>query len=129
MELTKILEAAVKNEASDIVLKDGRPPMVRVKGDLTAMPGAAPMTGDDLQSAANEILRDDTHRIRFTSERHADLAFDQPGLGRFRVNVFRQRGKVGIVFRVIPATIRSIAELNLLTEKPVTVGSIRRRYR
>jgi twitching motility protein PilT len=113
MEFTQILQAAVKHGASDVVLKDGMSPMFRVNGGLTRWAEASPLSPEQLQDAANTILRDDMHRLRFATERHADLTFDQPGLGRFRVNVFRQRGKVGIVFRVIPSHIGTVAELNL----------------
>jgi len=113
MKLSEILQAAVTQHASDIVLKDGRPPMLRVGGELVPCGGAAPLTADDMRAAATDVLHDDGHRVRFATERHADLAFDQPGVGRFRVNVFRQRGKVGIVFRVVPSMVRSIAALNL----------------
>ena len=113
MKLSHILEAAVDEGASDVVLKDGMPPMFRVRGDLTRWDGLGPLTPEMLQDTANAMLHEDAHRLRFASERHADLTFDQPGLGRFRVNVFRQRGRVGIVFRVIPSEIRTVAELNL----------------
>ncbi|HVO27588.1 MAG TPA: PilT/PilU family type 4a pilus ATPase [Candidatus Margulisiibacteriota bacterium] len=113
MELLEILAAAVKQNASDVVLKDGMPPMFRIHGILAACAGAPPLTGEMLQRAATLILRDDAARMRFLAERHADLAFDEPGLGRFRVNVYRQRGKVGIACRVILPRIRGIAELNL----------------
>jgi twitching motility protein PilT len=113
MDLTQILHAAVQQEASDIVLKDKRPPMFRVKGDLIPCPEAPALTAEWLQKMAAGILRDDTHRLRFATERHADLACDEPGLGRFRVHVFRQQGTVGIVFRVIPPRVRSATELNL----------------
>jgi twitching motility protein PilT len=113
MDLTQILQAAVEQEASDIVLKDGRPPMFRVRGDLIPCDGAAPLTVQQLQAATAAILSDDTHRLRFATERQADFAFDQSGVGRFRVNVFRQRGKIGIALRVVPARLRNIAELNL----------------
>lgn len=113
MDLTGILQAAVEEGASDIVLKDGRPPMFRVRGDLTPCPGAPALSAQQLQEAATTILQDDSVRLRFATERHADLAFDEPGLGRFRVNVFRQRGRIGIVLRGIPTEVRAIAELNL----------------
>ena len=113
MNLKSILQAAVEQGASDIVLKDGRPPMFRVQGEFAPCAGAAPLTIDQLQTAANDILSDDSTRLRFATERQADLAFDQPGLGRFRVNVFRQRGAVGIVCRIIAPQVRSLAELNL----------------
>ncbi|MBI4515345.1 MAG: PilT/PilU family type 4a pilus ATPase [Deltaproteobacteria bacterium] len=113
MELTDILHAAVNQEASDVVLKDGMPPMFRVHGTLRPCEEAGVLTSELLHEAMNWILADDTHRLRFATERHADVAFDQPGLGRFRVNVFRQRGKVGIVLRLVPPRIRSLTELGL----------------
>ena len=113
MDLTQILREALKQQASDVVLKVGRAPIFRVLGDLVECEGAEPCTAGVLQEAANNILRSDAHRLRFATERHADLALDLPGLGRFRVNVFRQRGTVSIIFRVIPPRIRRIAELNL----------------
>jgi twitching motility protein PilT len=113
MELLEILDSAVKQNASDVVLKDGMPPMFRVHGILVPCAGAPTLTAAMLQRAATVILHDDAARMRFVSERHADLAFDQPHLGRFRVNVYRQRGKLGIAGRVILSRIRGIAELNL----------------
>jgi len=113
MNLNRILQAAVEQQASDIVLKDGRPPMLRQHGELAPCNGAEPLTAEQMRNLASEILHDDTHRLRFATERHADLAFDLPGVGRFRVNVFRQRGKVGIVLRVIPQSVRSVTDLNL----------------
>ncbi len=113
MELSQVLRVAVEEHASDVVLKDGMPPMFRIDGELVPGADIPPLTADMLQHAAAVILRDDAVRLRFATERHADLAFDQPDIGRFRVNVFRQRGKLGIVCRVIPARIRGVAELNL----------------
>jgi len=113
MELELILEAAIKQNASDIILKDGGLPMFRLRGELSPMPGAEPLTPQDLQRAANRFLQDDAHRMRFATERHADLAFDEPDIGRFRINVYRQRGKIGVVLRVIPSAILDVHELNL----------------
>lgn len=113
MELETILQAAVQGHASDVLLKDGKPPMFRLRGELMPMPDAGPLTASELQEALTLLLRDDAHRMRFVSEHHADFAFEEPGIGRFRLNVYRQRGKVGIVMRVIPASIRGFADLGL----------------
>jgi twitching motility protein PilT len=113
MELNDILRAAVKHDASDLVLKDGMPPMFRVHGNLAPWKEIGPLTAEMLERAVNSILRDDSSRLRFATERQADLAFEQPDLGRFRVNVYRQRGRLGIACRLIPARVRGIAELNL----------------
>jgi twitching motility protein PilT len=113
MDFIEVLEAAVAQNASDVILKDGMPPMFRVHANLIPCTGAAPLTVEALQRAATCVLQDDTSRMRFATERHADLAFEHPGLGRFRVNLYRQRGKVGIAFRVVPPRILAITELNL----------------
>jgi twitching motility protein PilT len=113
IDLAELLRAAVAQEVSDIVLKGGRPPMFRIKGDLAPCTGIPGFSADELDELSTTLLRDDSQRMRFATERHADLAFDEPGLGRFRVNVFRQRGTVGIVLRVIPSQVRTVAQLNL----------------
>ena len=112
MTLDEILRAAVRSDASDVMLKAGNPPGVRIHGDLLPLPDVEPLTHEDLQAAV-DVLLDDYHRRRFTTALQVDLAYETPELGRFRVNVFRQRGELSAVIRVIPSRIRSVAELNL----------------
>ena len=112
MEIDDILRAAIKLDASDVLLKTGVPPGLRTQGDLVPLPDAPVMTSDMVQSAI-DVLMDDYHRRRFATELQADLAYETAELGRFRVNVFRQRGNLSVVIRVIPNRIRSVAELNL----------------
>jgi twitching motility protein PilT len=113
MYLAEILQAAVKNQASDVILKDGLAPVMRIHGELRPLAGATPLTGEELQNAASTVLYDERKRAKFDLERQADLAFDMPGLGRFRINVYRQRSKLGIVLRTIPTRMRTFDELNL----------------
>jgi twitching motility protein PilT len=112
MELDQILRAAIEANASDVMLKPGRPPGVRIHAELVPLPGAEELTHEDVQRAVDLIL-DDYHRKRFTNELQADLAYEAAEMGRFRVNVFRQRGDLSVVVRVIPNRIRSVSELNL----------------
>jgi twitching motility protein PilT len=112
MELNQILQQAVHQDASDVLLKVGVPPAFRLHGDLVPLPGAEALTHQDLQRTADTLL-DDFRRRRFESDMQADLAYETPELGRFRVNIFRQRGVLSLVIRVIPTRIRSIGELNL----------------
>lgn len=112
MDLQDILRTAVRIGASDVLLKIAAPPAVRIHGDLVPLPGAAPMNHDCVERAVDELL-DDFHRKRLAIELQADLAYDTADLGRFRVNVFRQRGELSAVIRVIPSYIRSVSELNL----------------
>src|SRR5262249_20608460 len=99
-------------DASDVLLKPGVPPGLRLHGDLVALPQAEPMTADDVQGMV-DLLLDDYHRKRFATALQADLAYETAELGRFRVNVFRQRGVISVVIRIIPAAIRTVGELNL----------------
>ncbi|MFN8627292.1 MAG: PilT/PilU family type 4a pilus ATPase [Candidatus Binatia bacterium] len=113
VDLAETLRAAVAEQASDVILKDGRAPMFRIKGELTEWQASPPLSAGELDDMARTLMHDDAQRMRFATERHVDLAFDKPGLGRFRVHVFRQRGSVGVAFRVIPPEVRQIAQLNL----------------
>ena len=112
MELSQILHLAVKQEASDVLLKVGVPPAFRLHGDLVPLPGVDPLTHQDLQRVADTLM-DEFRRRRFEAEMQADMAYETPELGRYRVNIFRQRGVLSMVIRVIPSRIRSFNELNL----------------
>ena len=112
MELNDILKIALKGGASDIHLKPGLPPMFRVDGALVPLKNGERIPPDELQKMAHGIMNE-SQRARFDETRESDLAYGIAGLGRFRVNVFQQRGTVGIVFRVIPFGVKSIDSLNL----------------
>jgi len=112
MELPEILAEAVRNDASDVLLKVGSPPAFRLGADLLPLEGAAELTPERMQQIVGE-LTDDFRRQRLEAEMQVDLAYEHPDLGRFRVNIFRQRGLLSIVIRVIKTDIRSIAALNL----------------
>ncbi len=114
MELSEILAEAVRNDASDVLLKVGVPPAFRVRADFLPLEGAAPLDGPAIQHIVDGLL-DGMRRERLAAEMQVDLAYDHPDLGRFRVNIFRQRGHLSLVIRVIPGRIRSVAELNLPT--------------
>jgi twitching motility protein PilT len=112
MELNEILTEAVRNEASDVLLKVGVAPAFRVRADFLPLEGAAPLDGETLQRIVDGVL-DERRRRKLTDELQVDLAYSHPDIGRFRVNVFRQRGFLSLVIRVIPNTIRNVAQLNL----------------
>jgi twitching motility protein PilT len=112
MELHDILRAAVEIDASDVLLKIAAPPAVRIHGDLVPLPDAVVMDHERLERAVDDLL-DDFHRKRLAVELQADFAYETPDLGRFRVNIFRQRGELSAVIRVIPSYIRSVSDLNL----------------
>jgi len=112
MDINEILKIAVKQGASDIHLKVGLPPVFRIDGSLFPLKNANRSTPDDIIMMAESIMnKTQVERLRNLSD--IDLAYGVPGLGRFRVNVFQQRGTLGIVFRSIPVKINTIME-NLL---------------
>lgn len=112
LNLNEILKVALKGGASDIHLKSGLPPMFRVDGALVPLKNGERILPDEVQKTAISIMNP-VQKERFEQNRECDLAYGIPGLGRFRVNVFQQRGTVGIVFRVIPFGVKSIEQLVL----------------
>ncbi|MFN8640944.1 MAG: PilT/PilU family type 4a pilus ATPase [Candidatus Binatia bacterium] len=111
MELNDILAEAIRNDASDVLLKAGVPRVPR--------PGGLPAAGG---RGTARRPRDRAHRRRHSRRQPAPQAGGRPAgrprllhpdLGRFRVNIFRQRGFLSLVIRVIPTRIRNVAELNL----------------
>ena len=111
--LQQALQYLCDQEGSDLHIKAGSPPMVRISGELTPLPMADPLTPDDTAQAVREMLRDPTRAQEMETEGEADFAYAVPGLARFRVNAFRQRGSISIVCRRIPYGITTIAELGL----------------
>jgi twitching motility protein PilT len=112
MELNDILSVALKSRASDIHMKAGLPPIYRIDGVLRPLPKAPRIAPDAIRKIAHEIMNE-RQRAHFDQTREVDLAYGVPGLGRFRVNIFTQRGTISMVFRVIPVDIPDIAHLNL----------------
>jgi twitching motility protein PilT len=112
MELQEICRVAMRRGASDIHMKVGLPPMVRVHGTLTALPSAPRMTQEVLGKMAWAMMSS-VQRDRFKADNELDMAWEVKGLGRFRVNVFRQRRHIGMVLRTIPSDVKTIDDLNL----------------
>ncbi|GAB4251925.1 type IV pilus twitching motility protein PilT [Deferrisoma sp.] len=112
MDLNRILEVAVRARASDIHLKAGLPPIFRRDSQLYPYKDAGRLAPEVLQRLAGEIMTP-AQRDVFEHQHEVDMGYGVPGLGRFRVNVFQQRGTVGMVFRVIPTEIKSVKELLL----------------
>ena len=112
MELNEILQVALKGGASDIHLKAGLPPMFRVDGSLVPLKDGRRLPPEDIARMALGIMSEH-QKGKFKTTNEVDLAYGVPGLGRFRVNVFQQRGTIGMVLRVIPFRIQSIEQLML----------------
>jgi twitching motility protein PilT len=112
MHVNDLLKTAVENGASDLHLKVGSFPMMRVSGALMPASEEARLTHEDTVAMAAAIMSA-AQRQKFKEAQEVDLAYSVPALGRFRCNVFQQRGTIGMVLRVIPTRIRSIEELGL----------------
>jgi twitching motility protein PilT len=112
MELLDLLKTAVEHRASDLHIKVGTPPTLRIDDKLVPVADTPRLSQDFVLGLAANIMNP-RQRERFKENCDLDLAYSVPGLGRFRVSVFQQRGAVGMVMRVIPTKILTIAELNL----------------
>ncbi|HEY8022162.1 MAG TPA: type IV pilus twitching motility protein PilT [Thermoanaerobaculia bacterium] len=112
MNINDLLKIAVERKASDLHLKVGGQPVIRVDGDLIPLAELKRLMQEDTIAMAFSIMNA-RQKQRFKEEYEIDIAYSVPGLGRFRCNVFQQRGAVGLVLRVIPARIQSIRELML----------------
>jgi twitching motility protein PilT len=112
MHVNDLLKVAVDNGASDLHLKVGSYPMMRVRGDLLPASEEKRLDHEDVVAMSAAIMSA-AQRQRFKDAQEVDLAYSVAGLGRFRVNVFQQRGTVGLVLRVIPMQIKTIDELSL----------------
>ncbi|HET6198734.1 MAG: type IV pilus twitching motility protein PilT, partial [Candidatus Acidiferrales bacterium] len=107
-----LLRRAVENKASDLHLKVGNHPYLRVDGILQPVADVPRITPEEMLSMAFSMMTN-RQKQKFKETAELDMAYGVAGLGRFRVNVFQQRGNVGMVLRVIPTKIRTIEELNL----------------
>ena len=108
--LHTLLVATVEAGASDLHLTPGRAPTARRDGALVAFEGTEQLTPADTERATHALLNE-AHLDELERNRQVDFSFGIPSIGRFRVNVFRQRGSYALALRVIPIRIRSIAEL------------------
>jgi twitching motility protein PilT len=112
MNINDLLKIAVERKASDLHLKVGSHPVIRVDGDLHPLVELKKLLQEDTIAMAFSIMNA-RQKQRFKEEFEIDIAYSVPGLGRFRCNIFQQRGAVGLVLRVIPARILNIKELLL----------------
>jgi twitching motility protein PilT len=112
MHVNDLLKIAVENGASDLHLKVGSFPMMRVHGMLMPAWEERRLTHDDTVAMSASVMSP-AQRQGFRDQQEVDLAYSIPSLGRFRCNVFQQRGTIGMVVRVIPMRVRTIEELGL----------------
>jgi len=112
MHVNDLLKIAVDSGASDLHLKVGTFPMMRVRGSLVPAMEDKRLEHEEMVSMAAAVLPVG-YRDKFKEQHEVDLAYSVAGLGRFRCNAFQQRGTIGMVFRVIPRNITSVDDLAL----------------
>lgn len=112
MDINELLKTAHSMGASDLHLKVGSHPILRINGELNPLTSENRLSQDDTLKIAFAVMSPGQREI-FKKRNDIDLAYSVPGLGRFRCNIFIQRGTIGLVFRVIPMRIPTIDELHL----------------
>src|SRR6266550_7267152 len=113
LDLTGLLRLMTENGGSDLHLVVGSPPLIRVDGELRRLKGSA-LSPDDTALVAHSITPAD-RRQDLERRSEADFAYSVPGVGRFRVNVFRQRGSISVVMRRVRTASASFEDLGLPT--------------
>ncbi|MFQ5817303.1 MAG: type IV pilus twitching motility protein PilT [Terriglobia bacterium] len=112
MNIDELLRTAVERKASDLHLKVGNHPYLRIEGHLAPLSEQSRVTPEDMLSMAFSMMTN-RQKQKFKETAELDMAYGVAGLGRFRVNIFQQRGNVGMVLRVIPTKIKTVDELHL----------------
>ncbi|MDY7538872.1 type IV pilus twitching motility protein PilT [Undibacterium sp. RTI2.1] len=110
MDISELLAFSVKNNASDLHLSSGLPPMIRVHGDVRRI-NLPPLDHKDVHGLIYDIMND-SQRKMYEETLECDFSFSIPGLARFRVNAFNQERGAAAVMRTIPSKILSLEQLN-----------------
>src|SRR3954453_20158985 len=112
-DLNYCLRHLIEAGGSDLHLKVPAPPVMRVDGVMRPIDGLPRLTGEETDGAVQQISHDPRKPAEFTEDNEVDFSYSIPGVARFRVNAFKQRGSTSLVIRAIPVDIRSIDELSL----------------
>jgi len=113
LDLESALRRVIEVDGSDLHLKIPSRPLIRIMGQLEPIPGSDELTPQDTENALRHLLKDPGKLEEFAREHEVDFSYSLPGLSRFRVNAFRQRGVISLVCRAVPHDIRSIEQLGL----------------
>jgi twitching motility protein PilT len=112
-DVDEALKRLIERDGSDLHVKVPSAPIIRVNGELLPIEGMDALTPDDTERALRQILSEPSLLEEFDRDGEVDFAYSIPGVSRFRVNAFRQRGSISIACRAIPYQVRSIQELDL----------------
>lgn len=123
MDILKLLEKTIEKKASDLHITVGVPPIIRIDGELVSL-GDTVVTPKDSQQLVQQLLEEKTFN-KLESKGEVDASYSYPGVGRFRVNVYKQRGTYGIAIRSVALKIPTVEELGL----PNTIKDLARKKR
>lgn len=112
MNINDLLHIALDKKASDLHLKVGSRPALRIDGELVLQEDSAIVTKQDMDTIFQQVANE-TQRSVFVKELEADFAYQSPDIGRFRINVFQQEGTIGLACRPIRSNVPTIEELGL----------------
>jgi len=112
MVIDEFLKIAIERDASDVHLKAGNFPMIRVHGTLSALTGYPRLNGADTEELANQMMSE-YQKKRLAEDMDVDLAYSLAGFGRFRGSIFYQRGTLTIALRIIPLEVKTVRQLLL----------------
>lgn len=112
MDIKQLLAEAVKQQASDLHILPGKPPLLRIHGDLVAMENTQPLSSEETEELIFSAISEEENK-RFRDERVLDLAVTYPNLGHFRVSILHQMNGISGVFRVVPLWVPSFDDLGL----------------
>lgn len=112
IKIETLLEYVVKQDASDLHLTIGVPPMVRIDGELKAIPNQPPLAANDIERLIYSIV-DEVQKDILLKDMEVDFSFAFGDVARFRANAYHQKGNLGLALRLIPTTIRTLEELGM----------------
>ncbi len=112
MNIDELLKIAIEKDASDLHLKAGNHPMIRIHGTLTPLSTFAKLAPNDTQELADQVMND-YQRKKLKEDLDIDLAYSLPGFGRFRGSIFNQRSTMAIALRIIPMEVKTVRQLLL----------------
>ncbi len=111
-KIEKLFSVAIERDASDLHISVGKPPTLRIMGELSYFSEFGKVSFDDSKKMALSLMNED-QKNKFSKEKEIDFSYEFNGENRFRVNVFFQRGSVSSSFRLVPTEIKTIEALNL----------------
>jgi twitching motility protein PilT len=111
MDLDSLL-VEQRHAGSDLHIKTGRPPLFRIAGDLVGQNQHSVVTPEEMKFTMTHLMGPERSRI-FMQEMEADFSYEIPGIGRYRVNAFIQRGEIGAVLRYVPLEVPTIEQMGL----------------